>query len=53
MEKQTFTVEQVEAIVILVANRFGGSSLEDYVSEKEVKEWFRDTFLSKADKQEG
>jgi hypothetical protein len=37
---EIFTRNQVEEIILMVKTRFGGSELQDYVSDYEVLDWF-------------
>jgi len=40
LEKQKYSEEEVLKLLIYSKDRFGGGSLEDYVSDSEVKNWF-------------
>jgi hypothetical protein len=36
-----YSEKEVEALLISCKDRFGGSDLDDYVSDSEVKNWFQ------------
>ena len=39
-KKQGYSEEEVLELLITCKNKFGGSGLEDYTCDDEVKEWF-------------